>query len=124
MKDLITSSFLKEKLQPTNLAKYNRCPERLTEIGEQRFMSNLFYYCFAKMESRQVRQGISFKLRMFPLEYLNRKNMGFAILEQWRDLDTRERLKQIKYRYMRYGDEKAWRDFEAHFASQFKGDNS
>jgi len=120
----LTWSFFKDNLEPTTLGHFNRCPEGLTEIGEEQFMSNLFYYSFARMELRQVRQGINFRLRMFPLSRYDRANMGFAILEEWRDLETSERLNKSRFRYMRYGKEEEWNAFTKLFNSQFKGDNS
>ena len=105
---------------------YNTAPVGLKEITLEEFTRGIFHYCKDAWESKQVRGEIFFDLQMIPLVYdkAKEKDLGFAIMRDWYDPETKRNRETTLIRFCRYGLDEDWNKFERQFAAQFAGDNS
>lgn len=98
--------------------EYNTAPEGLKVIPVREWTHGMFQYCLKQSESRQVRDrdnDMYFDLRMFDVPNFDNKKLGYAIMNDWREDETR---------FCRYGLDEDWISFERRFAAQFVNDNS
>jgi hypothetical protein len=108
------------------MTDYNTAPVGLKEISLEEFSKSIFHYCKDAWESKQVRGESFFDLQMIPLVYDDAKKMdlGFAIMRDWYDPETKRNRPKSIIRFCRYGLDDDWNKFEGRFAAQFAGDNS
>lgn len=112
-------------VNPIPRGSYNEAPEGLIEISLAEWKSGMFHYCLEKSDSKQVRSGGKvFDLRLFDVPNFENKKLGYAIMDDWFDMETGRNRPEAIVRFCRYGTEEDWTKFRNKFAAQFAGDNS
>jgi len=107
--------------------EYNDAPEGLKEITLKEWTRGMFLYCLEIAQSKQVREPKNnryYDLRLFDVPNFDNKKLGFAVMDDWFDPETRKSRPERITRFCRYGSDADWKSFESRFAAQFAGDNS